>query len=327
MDDQSANNKGTTLPLPGKRRTHVVKDFVDSAESFTFYENPKAFKQYVDDHTAPVVIVAALRRNSRAHQAFLDGIEGAHVPVTTSGDSTQPLPIAVLLCDEEADDEDCTIPEYQVTAPAVASIEKSGGDSGTYISRLADDTITTEGVREFLTLAFVPPMIPFLDSNAWQEFIRANLGGEQRLAALIFDKSKVCDKSHPLASDLVEAARHVRGLALVLCCGDRSEAPESLASAFGVNEDDVPAAVVFDVASKAVFPLAMENTESSETWSPARVNAVSLRRHIEMAATGDLQLVEAWQPFGSHRTAAMPSQRVYKGMAAAHDGLWEKEAA
>jgi len=69
----------------------------------------------------------------------------------------------VLLCDEEADDEDCTIPEYQVTAPAVASIEKSGGDSGTYISRLADDTITTEGVREFLTLAFVPPMIPFLD--------------------------------------------------------------------------------------------------------------------------------------------------------------------
>ena len=90
MDDQSANNKGTTLPLPGKRRTRVVKDFVDSAESFTFYENPKAFKQYVDDHTAPVVIVAALRRNSRARQAFLDGIEGAHVPVTTSGDSTQP---------------------------------------------------------------------------------------------------------------------------------------------------------------------------------------------------------------------------------------------
>ncbi|GHP06529.1 hypothetical protein PPROV_000527400 [Pycnococcus provasolii] len=43
---------------------------------------------------------------------------------------------------------------------------------------------------------------------------------------------------------------------------------------------------------------------------PARVNAVSLRRHIDMAATGDLQLVEAWQPFGSHRTAAMPSQRI-----------------
>ena len=146
MDDQSANNKGTTLPLPGKRRTHVVKDFVDSAESFTFYENPKAFKQYVDDHTAPVVIVAALRRNSRARQAFLDGIEGAHVPVTTSGDSTQPLPIAVLLCDEEADDEDCTIPEYQVTAPVVASIEKSGGETRERILAVSPTTPSPQRV-------------------------------------------------------------------------------------------------------------------------------------------------------------------------------------
>ena len=87
------------------------------------------------------------------------------------------------------------------------------------------------------------------------------------------------------------------------------------------------ALLAFRCYSTPQAPESLRLASTTTMSQPARVNAVSLRRHIDMAATGDLQLVEAWQPFGSHRTAAMPSQRVYKGMAAAHDGLWEKEAA
>lgn len=335
--------KAPACDAPATEAPPGMQSAILEDEEWATFAKASELEQFVNTHSSASVVVGAFVRDSDEYRAFAEGIAGMRVPLPRETKTLSDIPVAVLLCTTS---QDCEVPSYRLSAPGVASVEqpradlegsRSSGGGGTYVGHLKDDVITAEGTREFATLALVPPVVSFFESNAWQEFIRANLGGEQRLAALVFDEGSVCDTSRKLHQELVDAARHVRGLALVLGCGP-NEAPAGLGRAFGVDVagNAAPSAVVFDVSTKTVYPLAAGDEDAQAlagdaVWAPARIDAVSLRRHVELAATNELPVVPAWQTMweGERRAKAMQavatSGKTFRGMPAAHDGLWEDE--